>query len=197
MPSPEALAAIDTKRGPYFPFNTNRGVLDAIVMEWAALTGINKQEELPDSERSARAQEFGESGINAGIAGVCARAFESDTRSPEDGNRRQVRARAYETGGSAGVLRPSARARMTSIAPTQRVICGATRHRDGQPCQAKSVPGKRRCRFHGGMSTGPRTAEGRGRSMANLRQNKSPKPIEAFGNTCRLPSCTTDMDDSR
>ncbi len=56
------------------------------------------------------------------------------------------------------------------IKPTQRVPCGAKRHRDGQPCQAKSEPGKRRCRFHGGRSTGPRTPEGRARALANLRQ---------------------------
>lgn len=51
---------------------------------------------------------------------------------------------------------------------TPRVICGATRHRDRQPCQAKSEPGKRRCRFHGGRSTGPRTPEGKARCAANL-----------------------------
>lgn len=49
-----------------------------------------------------------------------------------------------------------------------RVVCGATRHRDGLPCEALSVPGKRRCRFHGGMSTGPRTAEGRAKVARNL-----------------------------
>ncbi len=51
-----------------------------------------------------------------------------------------------------------------------RVVCGATRHRDGQPCEALSVPGKRRCRFHGGASTGPRTAEGKAKVAANLRK---------------------------
>ncbi len=51
-----------------------------------------------------------------------------------------------------------------------RVICGARRRRDGEPCQGLSVPGKRRCKWHGGASTGPRTDEGRARSMANLRQ---------------------------
>lgn len=50
-----------------------------------------------------------------------------------------------------------------------RVPCGAKRHRDGQPCQAKSEPGKRRCRFHGGRSTGPKTPEGKARALANLR----------------------------
>ncbi|WP_420541627.1 HGGxSTG domain-containing protein [Rhodosalinus sediminis] len=44
----------------------------------------------------------------------------------------------------------------------RRVPCGA-RTRKGTPCRAKSEPGKRRCRFHGGKSTGPRTPEGKAR----------------------------------
>jgi len=43
-----------------------------------------------------------------------------------------------------------------------RVPCGA-RTRRGTPCRANSEPGKRRCRFHGGRSTGPRTPEGKSR----------------------------------
>jgi hypothetical protein len=35
--------------------------------------------------------------------------------------------------------------------------------RKGHPCRAKPEPGRRRCRFHGGRSTGPKTAEGRTR----------------------------------
>ena len=54
-----------------------------------------------------------------------------------------------------------------------RVICGAKRRRDGQACQGLSVLGKFRCKWHGGASTGPRTDEGRARSLANLRQNRS------------------------
>ena len=43
-----------------------------------------------------------------------------------------------------------------------RVTCGAmTRKR--LACRALSEPGKSRCRFHGGLSTGPRTAAGRAR----------------------------------
>ncbi|MFD0982561.1 HGGxSTG domain-containing protein [Tropicimonas aquimaris] len=45
-------------------------------------------------------------------------------------------------------------------ANNQRRICGA-RTRKGTPCRAKSEPGKKRCRLHGGMSTGPKTEEGR------------------------------------
>ena len=44
-----------------------------------------------------------------------------------------------------------------------RVICGAKTTRKGTPCQNKSVPGRKRCKFHGGRSTGPKTAEGRER----------------------------------
>ncbi len=45
---------------------------------------------------------------------------------------------------------------------TQRVVCGANT-RIGRPCRALSEPGKQRCRFHGGMSTGPKTEAGRRR----------------------------------
>ncbi len=40
--------------------------------------------------------------------------------------------------------------------------CGAVRS-SGKPCPAKPVPGKSRCKFHGGMSTGPKTEAGRKR----------------------------------
>ena len=41
-----------------------------------------------------------------------------------------------------------------------RPLCGA-RTRAGRTCRAKVVPGKRRCRMHGGLSTGAKTAEGK------------------------------------
>jgi len=47
--------------------------------------------------------------------------------------------------------------------------CGA-RTRAGGECQATPVIGRRRCRMHGGASTGPRTVEGRARARANLRR---------------------------
>lgn len=37
--------------------------------------------------------------------------------------------------------------------------CGA-RTRSGRPCAAPAIQGKKRCRLHGGLSTGPQTAEG-------------------------------------
>ncbi|HRP04837.1 MAG TPA: HGGxSTG domain-containing protein [Opitutaceae bacterium] len=33
--------------------------------------------------------------------------------------------------------------------------------RKGTPCRAKALPGRNRCKFHGGMSTGPKTTKGR------------------------------------
>jgi hypothetical protein len=38
--------------------------------------------------------------------------------------------------------------------------CGALT-RSGKPCQCKPEEGKRRCRYHGGRSTGPKTQVGR------------------------------------
>lgn len=47
--------------------------------------------------------------------------------------------------------------------------CGAT-CRDGQACRARVVPGRKRCRLHGGLSTGPKTAEGRARIADSNRR---------------------------
>ena len=62
--------------------------------------------------------------------------------------------------------RMATRARLEAQAATvlayRRVPCGALT-RKGTPCRALSEPGRRRCRFHGGRSTGPRTAEGKAR----------------------------------
>ncbi|MDF1718659.1 MAG: HGGxSTG domain-containing protein [Antarcticimicrobium sp.] len=44
--------------------------------------------------------------------------------------------------------------------PRGKGRCGA-RTRKGTPCRARAMPGKTRCRFHGGLSTGPKTREGR------------------------------------
>ena len=40
--------------------------------------------------------------------------------------------------------------------------CGA-RNRKGTPCQLPAMHGRRRCRLHGGKSTGPKTPAGRAR----------------------------------
>ncbi len=53
-------------------------------------------------------------------------------------------------------------AKAQRIAMFARVPCLA-KTRKGHPCKNKSEAGRRRCKFHGGMSTGPRTVEGRER----------------------------------
>lgn len=45
--------------------------------------------------------------------------------------------------------------------------------RQGHPCRNKPMPGKRRCKFHGGMSTGPRTAEGREKLSRLMRERRA------------------------
>ena len=45
--------------------------------------------------------------------------------------------------------------------PTKVIkTCGA-KTRTGDPCAKFPIAGKRRCRLHGGLSTGPRTEEGK------------------------------------
>ena len=53
-----------------------------------------------------------------------------------------------------------------------RLTCGAKTRR-GTPCKLwkdthKGASGKYRCKYHGGASTGPKTAEGKARSAKNL-----------------------------
>jgi hypothetical protein len=67
--------------------------------------------------------------------------------------------------------------------------CGAKARRTGLPCRAPACRGKRRCRMHGGTSSGPRTAAGLERSRrarwkhgscsANARRNYQQLKAEA------------------
>ena len=50
--------------------------------------------------------------------------------------------------------------------------CGAHARSTGYPCKAKALANGR-CKNHGGMSTGPKTLEGKARSLANLKQFRS------------------------
>jgi hypothetical protein len=59
----------------------------------------------------------------------------------------------------------AAKEREAARATKRRVRCKA-KTRKGTPCRMLSEPGKRRCKFHGGMSTGARTPEG----MERLRE---------------------------
>jgi hypothetical protein len=64
----------------------------------------------------------------------------------------------------------------------ERSRCGAKTRRDGHPCWWEPEPGKKRCKFHGGKSTGPKTAEGRARISAAqkarwAKNGMRPRPI--------------------
>ena len=56
------------------------------------------------------------------------------------------------------------------------VLCGAKTRR-GTPCRCLPVEGRTRCRFHGGLSTGPRTAEGRARIAESNRRRAKDKGV--------------------
>ena len=55
-------------------------------------------------------------------------------------------------------------------AQMHRQECGALTRR-GMACKLKSEPGKARCRLHGGLSTGPKTEEGKAR-IANAQRKR-------------------------
>lgn len=46
------------------------------------------------------------------------------------------------------------------------LICGA-KTRAGTPCKRRDIQSNTRCKLHGGMSTGPKTLEGKKRSSMN------------------------------
>ncbi|WP_082549965.1 helix-turn-helix domain-containing protein [Mesorhizobium sp. Root157] len=52
-----------------------------------------------------------------------------------------------------------------------RLRCEA-RTRKGTPCRALALPGKQRCKFHGGMSTGPNSDAGKERIRQALKQRQ-------------------------
>ena len=65
--------------------------------------------------------------------------------------------------------------------PPPRTLPGQTwgaRTRAGTPCKRKDLYGNGRCRLHGGLSTGPRTEEGKRRSAANGKCPKRKRRID-------------------
>jgi len=128
-PDADVLVLIEARRTSG-PESTNSETLNAIVREWAELTGTK-------CEQVARPKTSGAFGIR---------------KAPNPAH---------------------ARLRKKIPGPRERVPCGAKRQRDGEPCQALSVPGKQRCKWHGGCSTGPKTADGKARALANLRRGKA------------------------
>ena len=65
---------------------------------------------------------------------------------------------------------------MTSVRPDWPSIrCGA-RTRRGTACQKLPMKGKKRCKLHGGLSSGPKSAEGKARiAAAHYRHGRRSK----------------------
>jgi hypothetical protein len=63
-------------------------------------------------------------------------------------------------------------ARPMVISKRSRMKCGAFARSTGKPCRMKALANGR-CRLHGGLSTGPKTVEGKAKALANLKQHKS------------------------
>lgn len=170
MPGEAALAAINARRATVRAGSvcaTNSALIDAIVIEWAALAGINCCE-IERSKSSGRDPEFSDTYTRARMTSEAERSG----RARESGGLPGIAARIacgreHESGHS-----NSDRVSRGERGLALRVPCGAKRHRDGLPCRAASEPGKRRCRFHGGKSTGPRTPEGKARALANLKRGQ-------------------------
>ena len=51
------------------------------------------------------------------------------------------------------------------------ITCGA-KTRAGTPCKQKDIYNNGRCKFHGGLSTGPRTKRGKRRASLNWKKRK-------------------------
>jgi len=56
------------------------------------------------------------------------------------------------------------------------LLCGATGKRTGQPCKRKDLYASGRCKFHGGLSTGPTSEAGKERSAQNEQYRRSRQP---------------------
>lgn len=162
-PSPNALTVIESRRTRYGTTNNNSGIIDTIIAEWVALAGLCADEaEKPRTPamRPELRQPNAHARMSSGTLTKCAtiRTGQASTL-PEFSPASHARAGANDSG--------------MDQARKVRVPCGAQRRSDGQPCEALSVPGKRRCKWHGGCSTGPRTEKGRARAMENLKQFRS------------------------
>lgn len=132
-----------------------------------------------------------ELGSRAGVTRDTVQYWEAKERVPLRFGAPAVMAEILDLPKNAGFFHPNARARLWGVSdPWQpkldaqaeaalssmkerlaqrlarlRMTCGA-RTRAGGECQNKSEPGKRRCKFHGGRSTGAKTPEGKARIAA-------------------------------
>lgn len=97
---------------------------------------------------------------------------------------------AWTDSQQAALDRQSARtnAKIEAKNKRHRQPCGA-QTRKGAPCRNLSEPGRRRCKFHGGRSTGPTTPEGKAR-IAEAQRLRWHRWRLQGGNGLTLPSPT-------
>src|SRR5262245_21189899 len=101
---------------------------------------------------------------------VAARLAEHDERARMRRASKAVRGAQWQAVKAARERASEERARLREL---RNKLCGA-RTRSGHPCQRKGLGKGGRCRNHGGMSTGPRTPEGRARLSTLLKaRNRS------------------------
>lgn len=84
--------------------------------------------------------------------------------------------RARRAARVAGLIESSPAWPMLDHAPYTELRCGARTKRTGKPCPQKSIYLNSRCRWHGGLSTGPRTATGKSRSSINSTLHEPHEP---------------------
>lgn len=59
----------------------------------------------------------------------------------------------------------------------RREYCDA-RKKNGEPCRQKALYSRGRCKFHGGLSTGPKTEEGKQQSRINGAKGGRPRKTQ-------------------
>lgn len=87
--------------------------------------------------------------------------------------RQHQRACAVAKAGGIGEWEPQW-PRWFDLTPFWHLRCGAKAKSTGQPCRRTDIYGNSRCKFHGGLSTGPKTPEGKARAAANGRRAREP-----------------------
>lgn len=87
------------------------------------------------------------------------------SRLPDDERRKLHRADAKRPRAAIDAGRAYIPCRPTYLT---NLTCGA-RNRSGKPCGMTALFPNGRCIWHGGMSTGPATSEGRARALENLK----------------------------
>ncbi len=82
-------------------------------------------------------------------------------------------------------LFPPPTARVGPVRQISNHLCGAMTRR-GTPCQAKALPKTGRCKNHGGLSTGPKTPEGRARVIAAVKAAAAARRLVSRGEKALL-----------